>query len=551
MDGSKPDARGAEAWREAYAAPDLGLPTDLSRATVRARFRQGDVDVDACERTLATAARRRAALDLAIADGLLALRKGDRLASLGYHLDDYAREVLDISETTTRKLVRLAVALRERPLLREALGSGRVGLRAAETVLPIAVGDAEASWVDRASLQTVRELEDGVRRARAGEEADEEWLRVRTHLPDDERLLLDAGLELAGRQVGPNRIEQFEALAQEYVGEFADEDDGDDARAIRDAPMQRLSGRNTGDGPRRARLEEETGRWSALPRAVTCAVPEVDFGDGATAKEVDERLRALAGMRRSWDVIVGWCAHAIRSSGILSLLGFSSFRHYVEERLQLPPRAIEQRERLERRIWDSPALLDARRQKLSYEKLRVLARLPERDIASWVPRAHALTCIELRRQIEGERERQMRAKRRLSISIPLRVAGLVASAIRIARRRLGGLERAGKCFAVMACHFLLTWCDSVDPPRTRSQKARERDGGFCQVPGCSHPADHSHHVEFRSHGGGDELSNQTGACEFHHLRCIHGGFLRVTGKAPDGLTWWLRGKRWNGGVCEA
>jgi hypothetical protein len=39
-------------------------------------------------------------------------------------------------------------------------------------------------------------------------------------------------------------------------------------------------------------------------------------------------------------------------------------------------------------------------------------------------------------------------------------------------------------------------------------------------------------VLFRSHGGGDELDNQVGVCAFHHLRCIHGGYLRVVGRAP-------------------
>jgi hypothetical protein len=86
----------------------------------------------------------------------------------------------------------------------------------------------------------------------------------------------------------------------------------------------------------------------------------------------------------------------------------------------------------------------------------------------------------------------------------------------------------------------------VKPPRSRSQKVRERDLGSCGVPGCSHRAVHSHHVEFRSRGGSDDPANQIGLCAFHHLRCIHGGYLRVEGTAPDGLTWSLGGKPWTG-----
>jgi hypothetical protein len=75
---------------------------------------------------------------------------------------------------------------------------------------------------------------------------------------------------------------------------------------------------------------------------------------------------------------------------------------------------------------------------------------------------------------------------------------------------------------------------------------RDRDQGQCQVPGCSHRASHAHHVLFRSHGGDDRLDNQVGLCAFHHLRCIHGGYLRVIGRAPDALRWFLGGRPWAG-----
>jgi hypothetical protein len=75
---------------------------------------------------------------------------------------------------------------------------------------------------------------------------------------------------------------------------------------------------------------------------------------------------------------------------------------------------------------------------------------------------------------------------------------------------------------------------------------RERDGGWCQVPGCSHLAPHAHHIELRSQGGSDDLANQLALCGFHHLRCVHGGTLQVKGTAPDGLTWLVGGKPWRG-----
>jgi hypothetical protein len=56
-------------------------------------------------------------------------------------------------------------------------------------------------------------------------------------------------------------------------------------------------------------------------------------------------------------------------------------------------------------------------------------------------------------------------------------------------------------------------------------------------PGCSRPAVHCHHIEFRSQGGSDDPDNQIGLCAVHHLRRIHAGLMRVTGQAPDKLVW--------------
>jgi hypothetical protein len=49
----------------------------------------GDREADRLEAVLARTARARGALDVALAEGLHALRKGDRLARLGCHLDDF------------------------------------------------------------------------------------------------------------------------------------------------------------------------------------------------------------------------------------------------------------------------------------------------------------------------------------------------------------------------------------------------------------------------------------------------------------------------------
>src|SRR5512138_102691 len=146
-------AEPVEPWHTSHAPPPVELPP-FAPAELRAFVQSGEREVDQCETLLAWASRARGGIDVTIGEGLHALRQGDRLARLGCHLDDYAREVLDVGEHTARNLARLGRELRARPVLREAVRSGRVRLRGAETVLSVAVGDAEAEWVERAQRLT-------------------------------------------------------------------------------------------------------------------------------------------------------------------------------------------------------------------------------------------------------------------------------------------------------------------------------------------------------------------------------------------------------------
>jgi hypothetical protein len=62
------------------------------------------------------------------------------------------------------------------------------------------------------------------------------------------------------------------------------------------------------------------------------------------------------------------------------------------------------------------------------------------------------------------------------------------------------------------------------------------DGWRCAVPACSSHANlHAHHVVFRSAGGSDASSNLITLCAWHHQRGVHGGLVRIQGRAPDRL----------------
>jgi hypothetical protein len=136
-------------------------------AELHAFVHAGENESDTCERVLAQVARVEAALELALGEGLLALGKGDRLVALGFsRLSDYAAEILDLKERTAQALVQLVRELRSRPLLRAALLAGEVRLRHAQVVLPVAVGEDEAGWVEAAPRDRARPGSVGTDRAR-------------------------------------------------------------------------------------------------------------------------------------------------------------------------------------------------------------------------------------------------------------------------------------------------------------------------------------------------------------------------------------------------
>jgi hypothetical protein len=494
--GDRPQAASSEAWAARHVPPPFDL-TPFTRAELYRWFKGGEPTADRCEKLLAWSSRAVGGIDLTLAEGFHAMQRRGLLAELGFHLDDYARERLDLGKRAAETLALLGRELQSRPLLREALRSGRVRLRAAETVLKLARGEAEAGWVERAATLTVRQLEDAVKKAGVDPAAEEEdWFRLVTLVRPIEHALMDGAVGLAGRVLpGASKLERMEAIAQEFLAEHPGDSEADSARKL--GPSFMVIGE--GGAARQAALEAETDRWAALPPVADWPAPEPRFFETATAQAIDALMRQVAALKAQWDEIIGFCAHAIQQSRMYLLLGFASFDHYCRERLGLPSRTVEQRAALEKRIQLSPALQEARRQKVPYEKLRLLARLPEGEIGPWTPKAHGLTCIELRRRLEGEKERQMRAQRRISVPLPRRVAVLFQAAFERIRELSGQAYSAGKCLGILAWHFLTTWDASAKGSKTTSQRVRERDGEHCTVPGCSHRGGHAHHVEYRSH----------------------------------------------------
>jgi len=484
-------------------------------------------------------ARGRGGVDVAIGEGLDGLSKGQCVLRLGYSgIGDYAREELGLNASTAEKMIRFARKLRERPLLRAAVLAGEVCVRRAEAVMHVAVGDAEEYWVARARLDTVRRLKAMAKNpAEPDPEEDERWGRFFVELSRDARAAVDRATGVAGKIIGANapRQHRMEALFQQYIGAHAVPGDENAADPMPSAPAEDCL------EPAKEFLEKQNRQWASLYQLGSIAAPWTDPDAQRDPFLLHDELRRLMGKRARWDQAFGHAAMVFEHIEGWRFLGFASFAHYCEERLGMAERTVQQRARLERRLHQLPSLRRAMCQRrISYEKARLIARYADKaSVDVWIDCATRMTCIGLRRSLEGAKEAQMCARRMLGMPMPLRVLELAEVAFRAARREAGRWIPPDECLRMIAEHFCAVWEPILEEKSTVQKKVLQRDRGLCQVPGCSRIAAHAHHIRFRSAGGGDESENLISLCAAHHLQCVHNGWVRVTGKAPDQLHWQL------------
>jgi hypothetical protein len=431
---------------------------------------------------------------------------------------------------------------------------------------------------------------------------EEAWDHVLVPMSPASREKLDEALELAGRQLGAAapRWQRLEVVCQEFLGAHPETDEvgggtrrpggpwdggepggpgggapgesgmeaapgfgSPEAWTSSGAPSWARGGETRGafgpgsawplhdealgrpDGARwleslKADLEEETRRWAALAAVAPVAAPDVADVGGDPGR-LDAELRRLASMRDRWDELVGHLGMLVRTLGLWRDMEFATFGHYCAERLGMGERTVEQRAWLERRLHELPALREAMREgRLSYEKARVVAGCADEGTAeAWIEKAEGMTCVALRREVEAEEEAQACARGDFALRLPRRVNALLMQAFRAARRGSRTWLTPERCLVRLAEHFIETWGAEPRGRSTPGRRAVERDGGHCQVPGCSRAAAHAHHVRFRSRGGKDEAGNLVALCAAHHLHGVHRGWVRVSGRAPDALRWEL------------
>lgn len=87
--------------------------------------------------------------------------------------------------------------------------------------------------------------------------------------------------------------------------------------------------------------------------------------------------------------------------------------------------------------------------------------------------------------------------------------------------------------------------DLQDPERVPVRaRILERDHYRCVVPGCTRRDQlETHHIQPRSHGGGNDAGNLAALCHGHHQHGVHAGHVRIRGTAPHGLRYELGRRR--------
>ena len=479
------------------------------------------------------------ALELAIGEGLAALETGRRAMELKYsNVGDYAREELGINGSTAEKKARLARRLRDCPLVREAFRRGEITPRKAEIIVGVAVGDQQARWLLRAKAEPVRALRKAVNAPRDPE--DEELMSATAAIPLGKQPVITEGLRWGGIVLGnrSTKAQRVEAWGQEYYGAHAippEEGAGEGMNELEfrkrcEDEMETL----------KERLEQESRLWADL--VAVDPLQAVEFSGEIDPWRIDAELKRLMEMRNRWDEVFGHIAMLFKQCGGWEPLEFADFGQYCEERLGMARRTVLQRVALERALLRIPLLRQALREKrISYEKARLIARHWERgqveEMRPLIAIAERMTCVDLRESLTVQADEQMCARGTFTVSAAPSIFDLIKDALRALRTLAKRSVTLGMCLVELAGHFVAVWKAHVKDSMTKRNRILIRDRHRCQVPGCSRPAVHLHHIEYRAHGGNNDESNLISLCAAHHLFGIHEDRMRVTGKAPDELVW--------------
>lgn len=293
-------------------------------------------------------------------------------------------------------------------------------------------------------------------------------------------------------------------------------------------------------------IDGKRGLGCAHGHPVVEGVEALDEKCPPDALALDARVQCLLAARKRYDEVLGILLLEVVSTRAWEFLHFRTFEAYCRERLLISARTARQRVWLERKMRELPALRAAlARGELTYSKALLVARdATPRDVVERIARAAKTTGQQVQREAEAREERQNRAQGVRRVYGPREVFENMVAAVQCAQAWSRDVRKeevdAGEAHALMGDYTVKVW-EAHRPKLNKEQRERRdvllRHGGLCAVPMCSRRVQHLHHVVWRSRLGPDEPWNLVGTCSYHHLRCIHRGRLRVTGRAGEKLTW--------------
>jgi hypothetical protein len=470
---------------------------------------------------------------------------------LGFaRVDDYARERLGLSGRELQDLARVAKGLTGLPRIAAAFDAGEISWSHTRTLVGVATAETEDTWLTRARNTTVRafSLEAG------GELDDEDTIdgepRGRFHLrcPRRVRRRWHDVTELASRMAGA-RLPAWraaEAIAAEGLS-------AEPTSVSEPAPYERRAAAST---------LRETVAWEALAEAIPEDVEALAaFAESLSPRRLDARLRLAVHALQRVDFQTGRLLVLVADLRVYRSFGLASLRDYVRERLGFSLRKARALIALDRRAREHPVLAEAYRDgSVSLTKAMALLPVLSRETAGgWVARAQEVTARRLVDLVEWALEAQEAdgrpiappaAEGRLVLppldEVQMCARGLdaqivfvgPASVIALLRAAIGAFRPPGapvwRGFERLLLHARDEWRRQ---PRHRDP-IFERDGWRCAVPACSARSSlQDHHVIYRSRGGDNSRDNRVAICAAHHLQGIHRFRIRVSGHAPDDLTW--------------
>lgn len=277
-------------------------------------------------------------------------------------------------------------------------------------------------------------------------------------------------------------------------------------------------------------------------------------------------------------------------SGLHHRFGYPRFEGFASDALEIAPRTVWNRIQRARRRRSADPIARARTagrigavQADMIERLHRRMHVPLRDLGSWIDLAESSTTQLLRRAIGWARAQRDEDYRAWSLGgcpppsveqlqtlnrtleeiaaepTPAGVAGwgeaprcvlhlmVESEGLDLLRQLMLSLQQRARYqeqlampdwLALLRIFHLarVAWEAQAKqaeiPIAAKRRRVLERDRWQCRAPECSRRRNlQEHHIRYRSRGGGEEEENRITLCAFHHLVGIHGGLVRLSGRA--------------------